>query len=67
MTPAKKPSTGVDYLCGRGALSNVCPSNTYCHIAPNDAFAKCCEGNVLQFTTKRIAKLGFFPPCESFK
>lgn len=56
MTPAKKPSTGADYFCGRGALSNVCPSNTYCHIAPNDAFAKCCEAPLPSYSIVVVTK-----------
>lgn len=62
MTPIKNPSTGADYFCGRGAPQNVCPVNSYCHISPIDAFAKCCPSplpsySVMVATTTSIWQL----------
>ncbi|XP_020600643.1 uncharacterized protein LOC110039834 [Orbicella faveolata] len=41
-TPVQNPLTRRDYFCGRGAPRNACPADSYCHISPVDAFAKCC-------------------------
>lgn len=30
-------------FCGRGPSRQDCPSGTYCDIAPNDAYAICCN------------------------
>ena len=43
MTPLTRPSTRRDYFCG-GLRRHICPANSYCHISPSDAFAKCCSG-----------------------
>ena len=43
MTPLTRPSTRRDYFCG-GHRRHICPANSYCHISPSDAFAKCCSG-----------------------
>lgn len=42
MTPLTRPSTRRDYFCG-GRRRHICPANSYCHISPSDAFAKCCS------------------------
>lgn len=43
MTPLTRPSTRRDYFCG-GSRRHICPADSYCHISPSDAFAKCCSG-----------------------
>ena len=44
-TPVKDQN-GVEYFCGRGPASRPCPGNSQCNVAPNDAFAVCCESRV---------------------
>ncbi|XP_022788297.1 uncharacterized protein LOC111328184 [Stylophora pistillata] len=42
LTPLTNPRTRRDYFCG-GRSRHICPANSYCHISPSDAFAKCCS------------------------
>lgn len=50
MTPAKDPDTGREYSCRRGRASRKCPAYTYCHISPDDKFAKCCPSTLPSYS-----------------
>ncbi|XP_078373114.1 uncharacterized protein LOC144656754 isoform X1 [Oculina patagonica] len=50
MTPIKRPSSGKDYVCFRGASNNGCPADTYCHIGPAREFSKCCPAPLPSYT-----------------